>query len=145
MPVSPVDIITYLGGTVLALADNTLRRIHCLSLSLFLVGMTRVLVVVQEDMYLALLARAPPLYNPASAPISKDRSSARYPAYLGIPSSSFPTLFPGLDPDPSVPAPAPIHHRIILLVRRLPGPASQLDSSRFCYRACSARTTPRCP
>lgn len=123
MPVSPVDIITYLGGTVRSPGGNTLRRIlsrfaprcRCVGDVAWYMGIggRKWGIVSGGDSgtggYVSsfTLAHTGSLYNRASAPTSKDRSSARYPAYLGIPSSSFPTLFPGPGPDPGVLAPAP--------------------------------------
>jgi len=152
MYVSPVDIITYLSDDDISVSpslppasylflrssfsprrDNTFRVFPPvplpppLPLSLF-EGAGRA--------YLAHYTCARLLYPGSSlARISKDRSSARYPAYLGIPSPSFPTLFPR--PVPSRPSGSEPGRGIIPLVRRLPGPASRPDSSRFWYRACA--------
>lgn len=147
MPVSPVDIITYLGGTWPPLSLSLCLPFHLgevihlemYSLSFSLLSLSLSRSGAAGRTYLAHYTCAAAVYPHSSlallAQTSKDRSSARYPAYLGIPSPSFPTLFPR--PAPArLPGPEP-GRGIIPLVRRLPGPASRPDSSRFWYRACA--------
>lgn len=153
MPVSPVDIITYLGGTVRSPGGNTLRRIlsrfaprcRCVGDVAWYIGIggRKWGIVSGGDSGTGGYVSSFTLAHTAlsiTVPLPRPRRIAVLRDILHI-SAYRPRRFRHCSPAPA-PTPVswlqlPIQRRIILLVRRLPDPASQLDSTRFWYRACS--------
>lgn len=160
MPVSPVDIITYLGGTWRA-RSLSLPRSFVLSLSISLFASSRLSLSLSlflfsprrdntlRDVFSLLSCRrgaagrtylthytCATLYPHSSLSLSplRPRRIAVLRDILHI-SAYRPRRFRhcSLGPPPRL-RPG---RGIIPLVRRLPGPASRPDSSRFWYRACA--------